>query len=52
LCLTYNVFDIIGVGGLSLIGYTAEPHSRSAEALHLLASWTASEDRAANRARD
>jgi hypothetical protein len=38
--LTYNVFDV-GVGGLSLIGYTAEPHSRSDEALRLLASWTA-----------
>jgi transcriptional regulator with XRE-family HTH domain len=41
LSLTYNVFDIAGVGGLSLIGYTAEPHSRSDEALRLLASWTA-----------
>jgi transcriptional regulator with XRE-family HTH domain len=52
LSLTYNVFDITGVGGLSLIGYTAEPHSRSDEALRLLASWTASEDHAANRVRD
>jgi transcriptional regulator with XRE-family HTH domain len=43
LSLTYNVFDITGVGGLSLIGYTAEPHSRSEEALRLLASWTASD---------
>ncbi len=51
LSLTYNVFDITGVGGLSLIGYTAEPHSRSDEALRLLASWTAS-DHAANRVRD
>jgi MmyB-like transcription regulator ligand binding domain len=42
LSLTYNVFDITGVGGLSLIGYTAEPQSRSEEALRLLASWTAS----------
>jgi hypothetical protein len=41
--LTYNVFDITGVGGLSLIGYTAEPHSRSDDALRLLASWTVSE---------
>jgi transcriptional regulator with XRE-family HTH domain len=38
LSLTYNVFDITGVGGLSLIGHTAEPQSRSDEALRLLAS--------------
>ncbi len=37
LSLTYNVFDITSVGGLSLIGHTAEPHSRSDEALRLLA---------------
>jgi transcriptional regulator with XRE-family HTH domain len=43
LSLTYNVFDVTGVGGLSLIGYTAEPQSRSEEALRLLASWTASD---------
>lgn len=41
LSLTYNVFDITAVGGLSLIGYTAQPDSRSDEALRLLASWTA-----------
>jgi transcriptional regulator with XRE-family HTH domain len=46
LSLTYNVFDITGVGGLSLIGYTAEPNSRSDEALRLLASWTATDDHA------
>jgi transcriptional regulator with XRE-family HTH domain len=46
LCLTYNVFDITGVGGLSLIGYTAEPHSRSDEALRLLAGWTATDHQA------
>ncbi|MEM6108393.1 helix-turn-helix transcriptional regulator [Mycobacterium sp. 050272] len=40
LALTYNVFDIASVGGLSLIGYTAEPDSPSDEALRLLASWT------------
>ncbi|MCV7427506.1 helix-turn-helix transcriptional regulator [Mycobacterium montefiorense] len=43
LSLTYNVFDITGVGGLSLIGHTAQPHSRSDEALTLLASWTATD---------
>jgi len=36
--LIYNMFDI-GPGGLSLFVYTAEPHSRSADALRLLASW-------------
>jgi transcriptional regulator with XRE-family HTH domain len=41
--LTYNVFDITSVGGLCLIGHTAEPHSRSDEALRLLASWTATD---------
>lgn len=40
LSLTCNVFDITGVGGLSLIGYTAQPHSRSGEALRRLASLT------------
>lgn len=44
LSLTYNVFDVAGADGLSLIGYTAEPHSRSEEGLRLLASWTATED--------
>ena len=52
LCLTYNVFDITGAGGLSLFGYTAEPHSRSDEALRLLASWAVSEGHAVDRARD
>jgi transcriptional regulator with XRE-family HTH domain len=42
LSLIYNVFDITAVGGLSLFGYTAEPHSKSDEALCLLASRTAS----------
>ncbi|OBA62441.1 transcriptional regulator [Mycobacterium sp. 1100029.7] len=41
LSLTYNVFDIASAGGLSLIGHTAEPHSRSDEALRLLESWAA-----------
>jgi transcriptional regulator with XRE-family HTH domain len=41
--LTYNVFDITSASGLSLIGHTAEPHSRSDEALRLLDSWAATE---------
>lgn len=43
LSLTYNVFDITSVGGLALIGHTAEPGSRSDEALRLLASWAVTE---------
>jgi hypothetical protein len=38
LSLIYNVLDIAGVAGLSLIGHTAQPHSRFDEALRLLAS--------------
>lgn len=41
LSLTYNVLDITGGGGLSLIGHSAQQGSRSGEALRLLASWTA-----------
>lgn len=41
LSLTYNVFDITGSGGLSLIGHSAQQGSRSDDALRLLASWTA-----------
>jgi transcriptional regulator with XRE-family HTH domain len=43
LSLTYNVFNIASPGGLSLIGHTAEPHSRSDEALRLLDSWAVTE---------
>jgi transcriptional regulator with XRE-family HTH domain len=50
--LTYNVFDINSVGGLCLIGHTAEPHSRSDEALRLLASWAAPDHDASNRRSD
>lgn len=32
--------------GLSLLAYGAEPGSRSEDALNLLASWTATQDRA------
>ncbi|MCV7408262.1 XRE family transcriptional regulator [Mycobacterium florentinum] len=41
LSLIYNVLDITSGGGLSLIGHTAEPGSRSDQALRLLASGTA-----------
>ncbi|MDT5278409.1 MAG: hypothetical protein QOG95_5341 [Mycobacterium sp.] len=46
LMLTYNVFGVTAVPGLSLIGYTAEPNSPSAHAIRILASWTA-DDQAA-----
>jgi len=51
LVLSYNALDI-GVGGLSLFGYTAEPHSRSDEALRLLASWAVTDHAAAGRGAD
>lgn len=41
LSLIYNVLDITSGGGLSLIGHTAEPGSRSDQALRLLAGGTA-----------
>ncbi|QSE80555.1 helix-turn-helix transcriptional regulator [Rhodococcus koreensis] len=43
LSLTYNVFDITGADGLSLVGYTAEPQSPSEQALQLLAIMTATD---------
>jgi transcriptional regulator with XRE-family HTH domain len=39
--LTYESFDLPADPGLSLSTYTAEPGSRTAEALTLLASWAA-----------
>ena len=41
LTLTYNVFDITATPGLSLVGYTAEPQSPSAQTLQIMASWSA-----------
>lgn len=41
LTLTYNVFEVTATPGLSLVGYTAEPNSPSAQALSLMASWSA-----------
>lgn len=37
--LAYEVLDLTADAGLSLNAYTAEPGSRDAEALELLASW-------------
>jgi len=39
--LSYEVMELAADGGLRLAIYTAEPGSRSEQALHLLTSWTA-----------
>ena len=41
LTLTYEMLDLSADSGLAVLTYTAEPGSKSAEALDLLASWTA-----------
>ncbi|WP_448488953.1 MmyB family transcriptional regulator [Mycolicibacterium boenickei] len=38
LTLTYNVFEVAAAPGLSLVGYTAEPNSPSAQALSIMSS--------------
>ncbi|MFV8162622.1 helix-turn-helix domain-containing protein [Mycobacterium sp. 134] len=40
LTLTYNVFEVSAAPGLSLVGYTAEPNSPSAQALSIMSSWS------------
>jgi transcriptional regulator with XRE-family HTH domain len=44
--LTYNRLDLAADPGLTLFTYTAEPGSRSEEALKLLGSWAATVDHA------
>jgi hypothetical protein len=44
--LSYNRLDLAADAGLAIFTYTAEPGSRSAEGLHLLASWAATPDQA------
>jgi transcriptional regulator with XRE-family HTH domain len=44
LTLDYEVLDLAGDAGQSLLVYTAEPGSPSFHALELLASWTSTED--------
>jgi transcriptional regulator with XRE-family HTH domain len=44
LSLTYEMLDVSADSGLAILTYTAEPGSKSAEALDLLASWTATID--------
>jgi transcription regulator MmyB-like protein len=46
LSLTYEMLDLSADSGLVLLTYTAELGSKSAEALDLLASWTATLDEA------
>jgi hypothetical protein len=40
------MLDLSADSGLVIVAYTAEPGSKSAEALDLLASWTATLDEA------
>ncbi|MFN8162157.1 MAG: helix-turn-helix transcriptional regulator [Solirubrobacterales bacterium] len=42
--LSYNRIELPGDPGLSIVAYTAEPGSKSAEAFSLLASWVATEE--------
>jgi len=51
LTLAYEELAITAEPGLVLLVYTAEPGSPSAERLHLLASWSASEDATLERRR-
>jgi hypothetical protein len=44
LSLTYEMLELSADSGLVILTYTAEPGSKSAEALDLLASWTATID--------
>ena len=51
--LSFNRIDVAADPGLMIVTYTAEPGSRSEEALRLLASWTATAaDEAASAARE
>ena len=45
LSLSYNRLDLAADHGLTIFSYTAEPGSRSEEALKLLGSWTATVDK-------
>jgi transcriptional regulator with XRE-family HTH domain len=48
--LEYEVMDVSADDGLTIAAYSAEPGSRSAEALDLLASWTATPEPASTPA--
>ncbi|GAB3709161.1 helix-turn-helix domain-containing protein [Nocardiopsis oceani] len=45
LCLDFQVFDVRGTADQTLITYTAEPHSRSAQALTFLSGWAHTDHR-------
>jgi hypothetical protein len=42
--VTWDVFEMPGQPGLSIVTFTADEHSESADKLALLASWAASRD--------
>ena len=42
--LSFESMELVADPGLSMFVYTAEPGSRSEQALNLLASWTATPD--------
>ena len=42
--LSYNRIELPGDPGLTIVAYTPEPGSKSAEAFGLLASWAATEE--------
>jgi transcriptional regulator with XRE-family HTH domain len=48
--LSYNRIDVAADAGLMIVVYTAEPGSRSEEALRLLASWAATREEEIGRA--
>jgi MmyB-like transcription regulator ligand binding domain len=48
--LDYEVMDVSADEGLTISVYSAEPGSRSAQALDLLASWTAAPEHASTPA--
>jgi len=48
--LTYEAFDISADAGLTLLVYTAQPGSAHQDALSLLASWAATQDRTGDSA--
>jgi transcriptional regulator with XRE-family HTH domain len=50
LSLTFESMELVAEPGLTMTVYTAEPGSKSEEALHLLASWTATPDQEATGA--
>ena len=50
LSLTFEAMELVADPGLTMVVYTAEPGSKSEEALNLLASWAATPDQEETRA--